>query len=84
MFLFSASLVIVIGILSFYLIGFGGHDVIQHRILREMILEGNDGIPVKKKSFPFIAVRDKGQLVRTDIELLRQDLAVAACLVQYR
>ena len=48
-----------------------------------MIDERQYDVPVEEEAFPFAGVRDIGELMRTDIQLFRKDLAVARRLVEH-
>ena len=48
-----------------------------------MIDERQYDVPVEEEAFPFSGMRDIGELMRTDIQLFRKDLAVARCLVEH-
>lgn len=63
-------------------LGFGGHVTIEHRVLREVILEGDDGGAVEDQTFTGVGIGDVVLLAGRDVQRLRENLPVAGCLIQ--
>lgn len=61
----------------------GRHDAVQLRIFRETILERQNHIAVEQQSFTFAALRNIGELVRRNTQLLRQDFPVTGSLIEH-
>lgn len=61
----------------------GRHNAVQLGILRETVHERQDRTAIKKQPFAFATVRDIRELMRGDIELLGENLPVAAGLIEH-
>ena len=59
---------------------FGGHQAVQFRILREVIGKGNDRAAVDQQTLALAGLRDIGELMGGDVELLCENSAVAGSL----
>ena len=49
-----------------------------------MVNKGQDGVSIEQQPLTRTTVRDIGQLVGADVQLLRQNLPVAVGLIEYR
>ena len=70
---------------SLVLYGFfetGGHDAVELGVLREIVLEGNDGRAVEDQPLTGIGIGDVVLLAGRDVQRLRENLPVAGCLIQ--
>jgi len=64
------------------LLWLGGEQVIEFPA-GEAVYEGQDNVAIKKQPFAFTAVGDIRELMRGDIELLGENLPVAAGLIEH-
>ncbi len=56
--------------------------MVKHRVLREVILKGDDGRAVEDQAFTGIGVGDIILLAGRDIQSLGENLPIARCLIQ--
>ena len=71
--------------LMFFLRNFGqlgGHDVIEFQIMREVVHKRQNGIAIKQQTLAGAAVRDIGELMGTDVQLLGQNLPILRLVAQ--